>query len=424
MRVRSLKLSVVTVCTVLSLGMMTGVIAVEYRGFNIHGYASGGFLYTDNNNYLTADTEGGSFEAYDIGLNVTRSLTPELRLGAQAVFRKLGETGKDYPVIDWANVDYRPLDALGVRLGILKLPVGLYNEGRDLDMLRTPVFLPQTVYNEQLRDFFTGQPGGQLYGNVRAGGAGSFNYNLTLVNLQVDEEDSVWGNSFVDGVSTRLGLSAAQNPNAFPQDGWDFDNSYAVAAGLVWETPLDGFRLGGTYMYQDSDVKVRTKNPMMPGYDIGLVLEYYTIYSAEYTWNQWRFATEYMMYKFENTLGAPFNSVDVRRGDGYYAQVNYRVNERLELAAYYGIAYGNTDDRKGRTYEQLGAILGQPELYPDFSAWHKDFCLAARFDITMNWLVKLEWHYIDGVNQLYVADNQDGFDRYWNFFAVKTTYTF
>ncbi len=395
--------------------------AVEFKGLDIHGYGSVGFMWSDDNNYMTADTEDGSFENYDVGVNAIYSLTPTLRIGAQAKMAKLGEMGYDYPTIDWANIDWRPMDEVGLRLGILKLPAGLYNEGRDLDMLRTTVFLPQAIYNEQLRDFLAGQPGAQLYGNIRAGAVGSFNYNLSLVKIYVDEDESVWANGFIDGVLMRTGLSQAQNPAAFPKDSWDLDNKYSFAGGLVWETPLEGFRLGGTLLYMDTDIEIKTKNPMLPQLDVSQKLEYYAIYSAEYTINQWRFAGEYMMSKFENDIGG---TVDNRKSEGYYAQANYRFNELLELSTYYGISYGNTDDRSGDENVRLGQILGQPELYPDFMAWQKDFCIAARFDINMNWLVKLEWHYIDGVNQLYVSDNPDGFDRYWNFFAIKTTYTF
>jgi hypothetical protein len=417
-RVR-MKWALCAIAGVLAFG--ASAMAIELGGVSIRGYGSVGYMVTDDNNYMTAETEDGSFENYDFGINAIYSLTPELRIGAQAKFAKLGEMGYDYPTIDWANVDWRPLDEAGLRLGILKLPVGLYNEGRDLDMLRTPAFLPQTVYNEQLRDFFAGQPGGQVYGNVRAGPVGSFNYSFAVFKTLVDEDESVWANGFIDGILLRTGLAMAQNPNAFPKDSWDFDNQISYSGSLQWETPLYGLRFGGTYWYQDTDIEIQTKNPMLPKLDVAQKLDYYTIYSAEYVYNQWRFAAEYMMYKFSNDIGG---NVDVRKGDGIYGQVNYRVNEKLELSAGYGIAYGNTDDKDGDDWVQLGQILQNPEQYPDYLAWQKDFTLAARFDINMNWLVKLEWHYIDGVNQLYVSDNPGGFDRYWNFFAIKTTYTF
>ncbi len=417
------------VCLIVSavgllLGMGAGAAsALEYGGFDIHGYVSGGFLYSDHNNYLTADTEDGSFRAYDAGLNIGRDITPTLRIGAQGVIRRLGSMGADKPRVDWAHVDYRPLDEVGLRLGILKLPVGLYNEERDLDMLRTAAFLPQGVYNEQLRDFFAGQPGGQVYGHIRMGQAGALGYNVSLVNLRVDEKKSAWGNYFVDSLLLNMGLMQG-HPAAFPKMGYDFDNKYTVAGAMIWQTPLEGLRLGASYMHFDTEVSIRTRNPALQEFDMDLTLERYAILSAEYVWNRWRFAAEYMTAKFDMDFDHPGMPDQQRDSSGYYAQLAYRFNEWLELSSYYSIYYPNNKDRRGSTFRQIGQATGRPDLYPDYLGWQKDACVAARFDVNMNWQIKLEWHLIDGVGQLYPSDNPDGFKRNWNFFAAKTTYTF
>jgi hypothetical protein len=396
--------------------------ALDYKGFDIHGYASGGFLYSDHNNYMTADTEDGTFRVFDVGLNIGRDITPTLRIGAQGVVRRLGSMGSDKPRIDWANVDWRPIDEFGIRAGVVKMPFGLYNESRDLDMARTPVFLPQGIYNEQLADFFVGNIGGQIYGRIQAGPVGAFSYNLTLAQVDVDSDDP-WASYFVDNVLLNMGLQQGV-PNAFPRESYSFDNDYHAGISVVWDTPVNGLRLGSAYNRLKSDMEIRTRNPMLPRFDTEISLERYLSLSAEYRYNQWLLAAEYMTSQFDTDIKLPGAGTVSRKSEGYYAMLSYRFSEWLEMATYYSVYYPNTEDRSGRTFDQISMALGQPGLYPDYLAWQKDFSIAARFDINMNWLFKAEWHLIDGVGQLYPDDNPDGFKRNWNFFAFKTTYTF
>ena len=57
-------------------------------------------------------------------------------------------------------------DQLGFRAGRIKLPYGLYNQSRDVDMARTSVLLPQSVYSEVDRELLIAYEGVGLYGNV------------------------------------------------------------------------------------------------------------------------------------------------------------------------------------------------------------------------------------------------------------------
>jgi hypothetical protein len=413
------------VLMILLLAMLCkGADAWEFKGFDIHGYGSVGYLHSDRNNYLTADTADGTFEAYDFGLTIGRTLTPELRISGQGVVRNLGRMGKGIPRIDWANIDYRPRNEFGIRVGIIRQPVGMYNQARDLDMLRTTALLPQGVYNEQLRDWLTGQPGAQVYGNYLTERAGMFGYSLSLAQTRYYDDSKPWGDNFVDGILLNMGLQQAGNPNAFPGDGYDYSDRYTIVGALTWDTPLDGLRLQASVMHQRAEIEIRTQNPDLPAFDLDMDVNKYLILSAEYTYNAWQFAFEYLYTDWDVTVDLPGAETMTRKFGGYYVQAKRRMNDWLELATYYSVYHPDLDDRKGRAYEQLSEALGQPGMFPDYMAWQKDFCVAVRFDITPDWLFKMEWHYIDGVGQLYPAANPDGFSRYWNLFALKTTYTF
>ena len=65
------------------------------RPIQIHGFASLGFVHTNNNNWLTMNTSHvGSGEFTDFGLNASVQITDEFRVGAQVYDRNVGEIGK------------------------------------------------------------------------------------------------------------------------------------------------------------------------------------------------------------------------------------------------------------------------------------------------------------------------------------------
>src|SRR5688572_13264616 len=122
----------------------------------IHGFVSQGFIVTTDNDYL-AESERGSFEMAEVGINFTRALTDRLRAGVQLFARDLGDIGDYDATVDWFYLDYRWHDRLGLRAGRVKLPFGLYNDTSDIDAARVPILLPQSVYPTQNRNFLLAQ---------------------------------------------------------------------------------------------------------------------------------------------------------------------------------------------------------------------------------------------------------------------------
>src|SRR3569833_779458 len=109
-----------------------------------HGFASQGYIKSSNGNqYPVSDSADGSFNFNDFGINFSKQLSPELRVGMQLFAQSRGNLGKDVVTVDWAYGDYRYQDWLGVRVGKVKIPLGLYNTSRDNDALRNPILLPR-----------------------------------------------------------------------------------------------------------------------------------------------------------------------------------------------------------------------------------------------------------------------------------------
>src|SRR5579863_10331752 len=122
------------------------------RTVQVHGFVSQGFIYTNDNNWLTMNTSQGSAAFTDFGLNVSSQVTDKLRVGAQGYDRNLGQLGQYHPSLDWAVVDYRFKPWFGVRGGKVKTAFGLYSDIQDSDFLRTFVLLPQSIYPTDIRD--------------------------------------------------------------------------------------------------------------------------------------------------------------------------------------------------------------------------------------------------------------------------------
>lgn len=146
-----------------------GLAAQDLDHIQIHGFATQGFLFSANNNYLTMQSSRGSLQWTEGAINATDSLTDNLRVGMQLHMYQMGQIGGPNVLIDWASGDYKFNDWLGIRAGKVKIPQGLYNDAQDVDALFLWVLLPQCLYGDDNRDFDLALEGGELYGALEPG---------------------------------------------------------------------------------------------------------------------------------------------------------------------------------------------------------------------------------------------------------------
>jgi hypothetical protein len=419
-------------------GLTVPAHSAEVAGVDIHGFISQGYLQTSDNNFL-AQTEDGTFEFNEFGINFGKELTDKMRVGLQLFSKDLGDYGNNEVVIDWAYGDYRWKDWLGVRVGKVKAPHGLYNETRDVDMLRNSIFLPQSVYPEVARDATLNLMGGGAYGNVDMGLLGGLNYQAYAGTQNIDANEHL--------AQTLMGVT--YGGTEVSNKAIDVDRKYA--AGLTWDTPLDGLRIGGTY--QRSDMQLISDydfslwfDPTLfpPGAGIGTSYidsksENYVV-SAEYTWNNLLVAAEYFWADREiayNQLdfatGGEVPTFEKHKPMGWYVQAAYRFTDWFELGAYYSEYYAERDNKDGED-TRMDPVFGETLIIsPSHRAWLKDICLTTRFDVNEYWTVKLEAHQMDGSNQLSGFDNPMApDDPYglnqltddWQMYAAKVTFSF
>ncbi len=165
--------------------------AQEPDALQVHGFVSQGWIKTTKHNYLgQTERAQGSFDFTEVGINFTQPLGDNFRIGLQVFAHDLGTLGNYAPQLDWYYLDYRAFDWLGFRAGKTKLPWGLYNESNDVDAGRVPILLPQSVYPVSSRESLFAQTGGELYGDVPLGAAGSLEYRLYGGTIFINAEDA------------------------------------------------------------------------------------------------------------------------------------------------------------------------------------------------------------------------------------------
>ncbi len=368
-------------------------MAYDLAGIQIHGFISQGFSWSQDNSYPTSDSESGTFQHFDAGINFGKKLTDGLNIGLQLYARDFGNIDNNTVNIDWAYADYKWQNWLKMRFGKMKAPFGLYGEGRDIDMLKTFAFLPQTIYTEASREINMSKMGVGIYGSISAGPAGSFDYNLVVGEPQLDESEG----GMVQVFETLTGASDIS-----------FDFELGPTAQVIWNTPLDGFRAAFTYLYQPTDFGGVFDTPFGPVEVTGLSLDTEIwIASVEYTWNSLVVAAEYASYLLK----------DMPDQQRYYLSGSYRFTDLLEAGLFYGVYYPDEDDKDGENQVAMG--------HPDFSGWQKDLCAALRFDLNAYWIFKIEGHYVNGTADVLPRNTPfDSMEEDWFYGVAKTTFSF
>jgi hypothetical protein len=379
----------------------------------IHGFVSqGAFLSTDND--FLGRSERGSVEFLEAALNVSTEVTERLRIGAQLFTRDLGPIGNYTMNLDWAFIDYKWRDWLGLRAGRIKMPFGLYNEFADIDAARTPILLPQSVYPITSRDFQLAQTGFSIHGSA-ALPAGGVDYQLFGGALFIAES------TFLD-TGAQLELV-------------EVDTKYVAGGQLFWRAPVTGLRIGASALHTNLALHLRadqltTAALIMAGvvpmdfdgsFEYGLRDVTLAVGSIEYALDDWLFSAEYSRWVSEvySTIPMVIPGLD-QDEERFYGMVSRSFTPWLELGTYYSIHFFDIDDRDGN------APRNSMRFRESHRAYIKDLALSTRFDINDYWLWKLEAHYMDGTGGLADddLDDPDNLAEHWGFFLIKTTVSF
>jgi hypothetical protein len=363
--------------------------------FEFHGFASQGFLGTSHYNYL-GDTKGGSLEFTEMGLNVSFNPFPRTLIMAQAFDYDVGNAGRYDAVLDYALAQYTFNNYLGIRGGRLRRPQGIYNDTQDVDLGRTFILLPQGMYDARYRDFYVSLDGGDIFGTLPLGRAGSLDYELYGGQVRPSTDGGV----------------ALQVDNGLPPGGQlDSIASATIAGGqLWWETPVSGLRLGlAGGAIPDFRIASTLDTPVgkLPLEQEGKINFQHV--SVQYQVKRWTLQSELFFQNYES-LRAPLGNTE---SFSWYASAEYRVNKWLGVGSYYTEYYNDLGNMSGRG------------LSAKSDAAQKDLAVAVRVDLTSRWECKVEGHYMRGTALL--QDNSQNPNRTndaWWMIAVKSTISF
>lgn len=375
----------------------------------IHGFLSQGFIQTSkHNNFPVTNSSKGSFNFNDFGINFSKEISPELHVGMQLAAFDRGGYGKDKVTIDWAYGDYRYKDWLGFRAGKTKIPLGLYNEARDNDALRTSIFLPQQGYHDYERDSLVAILGGGVYGSIPMAVAGTLNYQLNVGSVPAvsDGGYAMMLSSMISPVDTTMGIDS-------------ISSDISIAHSLEWRTPVAGLRTVFTGLHTSQNGTAsgsNAKGNVIADWKYDSLHRY--IFGLEYMFHDLTLAAEYELddytmraYNYSDG-SAPFNSKQAP--ESWFVMANYRFNDWFELGSFFHHVNADRHHRDGSSYAQYG--------YTDsyFMKWN-DAALTLRFDPISNTVIKLEGHKINGAYEMIDFQNAR---KDWYLFAAKVTFSF
>jgi hypothetical protein len=349
---------------------------------DVHGFVSQGAFLSTGNNFLE-DSKHGSTKFTEVGINFTKPISDEFRVGMQLFAHNFGQLGNYNALVDWFYASYRWKDWLGLRVGRIKLPFGLYNDVSDIDSARIPILLPQSIYSVQNRDYLLAQTGGELYGYLGLHSAGALAYRLYGGSIYLE-----------NAASTNAAVTVTK-----------LESPYLLGGRVMWETPVNGLRLGV------SAQRLRIDYGFVVGGTTAVSLKVPVtmwIASVEYSKSNWLLAAEYSRYRVKSESDSPSIFPNgTATSEQSYVMASHRFSRWIQPGLYYSLLFPNAKDRWGLEDSD------------------RDLAATMRMDLNPYWLLKFEVHYVHGTAGLTAALNNgtgpSGLQADWGIFMVKTT---
>lgn len=367
--------------------------ALDYQ---VHGFAAQAYLLSEGNNYY-GNSEDGSHDFYELGLNGSVNLGHGVLVAAQGVVRDAGLTDSGKPRLDYALIDWAALQTAqatgGLRLGRVKNAFGLYNDTRDVMFSRPGILLPSVYFEGAgLRSLFFSSDGAQLYGNHVFG-----EHELGLefsaaLNRELSDREK---RSLSGGMDLPVDVHV--------------ENLFFTRLSDEWS----GGRLNLALSHVQAGLRVEPTAafPLSADFDAKIYMV-----SARYNAERYSLSAEYQNTRSQghSSLEGPINSAS----DGGYVQADYRYSPAWSGFLRYDATFSDLHDRDG---SEAAAATGEPR--------HSRFAHAAVAGLSwtygVHWGVRAELHRIYGTATAPALDNPDGADdAHWTLFAIMAGYRF
>jgi hypothetical protein len=263
-----------------------GVVAQDLENVQIHGFATQGFLFSSQNNYLSMKSSSGSLRWTEGAISVNDAVTDKLRVGIQLHMYQIGEFGGPNVLVDWVSGDYQVNDGVGFRVGKIKTPIGLFNDSQDVDSLFLRVLLPQAMYPVDNRGYELAELGGELYGRLPLTERwGRLQFALHAGSSTLDANGG-----YVEQLA-QIGMTFADPPSG---------NVYG--GDLRWALPKIGLSIGASALSDTLDGTGPQGSVHMPS-------SLTQAYSAQWDFRRLHLAGEYWRTPFYLVFNTPFGTL-------------------------------------------------------------------------------------------------------------------
>jgi len=364
------------------------------EGVQAHGFIGQSVVHTSDNNVGGNSDDGLAWDLRELGVNLSWRPNPDWLISGQALARWAGESDHGELRLDYGFIDRTLIadgdDQVGVRVGKIKNPYGFYNTTRDVAHTRPGIIMPQSIYQDQMRDFFLAAPGVSVYGNHESG-LGNLSWQISALRPEVGNE------------SLELVFLLHPMPGHFEGKG-SWLGQVMFDAGGRW-------RLGLSMGEMNMDFDTLGGSHSLPTW----------VLSLEHNSEDWSFTAEYgqTTVKARDYPG----SSDDNTTEAWYVQATRRLGSGWQGYLRYDVLYFDKDDKDGSQFasDPIIAFLG----FPADSRFAKDWVVGMRRDMGA-WSLSGEFHRVDGNAWISMLDNPvpAAMIRKWNMLLLQAAWRF
>ncbi|WP_415903138.1 hypothetical protein ACMXYR_04905 [Neptuniibacter sp. QD29_5] len=375
-----------------------GAPDVEFNGFITQGYT-----HTSDNSFY-GDSESGSWDFREVAGNASWRLTDRLLLTGQLMSRRAGEVDDGDLTVDYGLLDYRVYEgrrgSFGISVGRIKNPFGFYNKTRDVAFTRPSAVLPQSLYFDKARNLELSSDGFRLYGRYL------FDHGILESELVIGEP--------------RKDLNVEY---AYLNNNWD--GFFHDSSGHLWRTEYSvsdysfvvAATVGGFKLDFDGP---ENPDPFTGEPGDGRVEIDLTALSMQYNWKRWSLTGEYFQQDIAwGSLGGAYALIPESTTESFYLQLDHRLTSDVTLFLRRDMLYLDKDDRDG---SRTAALFGKP-AHTQFAF---DWTLGLGWKPNKNWLLRAEWHKVEGTGWLAAQENPNDQEKVedWDMLMLQATYRF
>lgn len=356
---------------------------------NVSGYASWAYAKTDGNAFQLG-TQDGYYDNAALALAVRVQPTDDL----SAAFQFTQDEDYTQNGVDYAFFEWKASDAVRIRFGMPKLPIGLSWDVNDVGTVRPFLRLPSSVYNSTsfggysylgvgATGTFQLPSGNELTYDVFAGGISQFVLGpYDALAVQQDRAAAAAGTPPIFGVDT-----------AYPGNWVELQD--CVGGRLTLVTPIPGLQVRGSYFWG------RT-----PG-EAGPLPAWVAVGSLQYEDDRWLLRAEYA-HGYDKRVGnVDQGTVDHAATDAGYVEGGVRFGEHAQVVA-----------KVEATKLDWPGFAGPPSLLR-----HREAALGVNYWFTRDFVVKASFHAADG-NRFSLPDKNDEFRERTNEVMVGSQFSF